>query len=672
MNIETRKNSHAYIIALLASLPVLFRGLFFTEDFFIFSAIAFIWLASFGFLCNTKLKISSLFDIALLGIVISYILSLFVAINFFSALVEAIKYLLFYLIYLGAKICFKKQEKGIAFFNILIFVLSLSSLISLLTACGVLNFTMAYSPYEIERWLNGTVQYHNAFGILMVLGFFASASLNNGEFKSKSFLFHGVCDVLLMFGLIMSYSRGSWVLVPVTGILFLIFASPLSRLRVFATGFSTLLSVVCLLPTFTNYVNAQNKVMATIVLFGVIALGLILYYAFHICLEKFSKMSRFKEVSISLLVLLVAILVLVIINPSLFPFLPERLVERLSGISFSTNTVQERFVFYNDAFKVYKDFNPVLGSGGGAWQYLYGMYQSYLYFTSQAHSYIMQVLVETGALGFLFWLFTIVMFYFGAFKAKKSGIISKNLLSAIVCAGSSLILHSFIDFDLSLPAILLILWCIFAILDTNSETKLFEMRIPKILTAVICVILALFSIIGTVGVRSYNKASALYAQDGDKTEISNAFKTASALLPMNSEYKLAFIVNNNETGAEMDSEVIENLVNSDPYNKKMYEFKFKFYEIISDYTTCMDCVEKMIELQPLNPANYVSYAGLIDPVLHQIMQKNDFKGAYEKAVQILEKKDMLLKVAEEDSENKTYIKSAIEYAQTVAQMLEGI
>ena len=104
----------------------------------------------------------------------------------------------------------------------------------------------------------------------------------------------------------------------------------------------------------------------------------------------------------------------------------------------------------------------------------------------------------------------------------------------------------------------------------------------------------------------------------------------------------------------------------------MYEFKFKFYEIISDYTTCMDCVEKMIELQPLNPANYVSYAGLIDPVLHQIMQKNDFKGAYEKAVQILEKKDMLLKVAEENPEDKMYIKSAIEYAQTVAQMLEGI
>ena len=672
MKLTAKNNLGSIIIALLLTLPVIFRGLFFAQDMFAFSAIVFLWLGVFCFLHKKNLKVESFLTIALLGLVISYFISSAFAASPYSALTEAVKYILFFLIYLAVKALFNDKEKIRLFFEVLIFTLSLSSVISLLTAAGVVNFPGAYSSSVIEKWLNGTVQYHNAFGALMLLGYFTASSINNKPLKSFSFALNGISSYLLMFGLIMSYSRGSWVFVPVLAVLLLIFAPHNTKIRFFATGISSLAGVISVLPFFTGYVDAQNKVMGLVMLIAGLVLSMILYYVLNILLEKISKLRYFKAISIITLALLVLVAILILFIPSLFAFLPERLAERLAGINLSSGTVKERFVFYNDAFKLYKDHNLLIGSGGSAWKYMYGIYQSYLYHSSQAHSYIMQVLVETGALGFIFWCATIILFYVQAFIAKKKETTDKNLLAAIVCSGSALILHSFIDFDLSLPAIMLILWCILALLDTSCAIKFKELVLSKILVCVLSVLLAVFCICGCIAHVNYQKATALKNADAPLELINTAYKNATTAMPINPEYKIAFLLNTNEEGYSITEDDVKDLVASDPYNKTMYKYEIEFYNILHDYKSCMASVEKVLALQPLNYNNYITYASFIVPVLQQYMSGGDFAGAQKKAEDILTHIDMLNEAAKNSEINADAINRAIEYAQNIAINLKGI
>ena len=140
MDTATKKASQSIIVALIASVPVLFRGLFFNQDYLVFALFAFLWIAVCVTLSNVQLRIDNMLDMALGGLVCAYILAAFVAVNSYTAIFEALKYILFYFIYLTAKDVFKKTEHISRFFTITTYALVLNALISLLTASGVLNF----------------------------------------------------------------------------------------------------------------------------------------------------------------------------------------------------------------------------------------------------------------------------------------------------------------------------------------------------------------------------------------------------------------------------------------------------------------------------------------------------------------------------------------------------
>ncbi|MBQ7039506.1 MAG: O-antigen ligase family protein, partial [Clostridia bacterium] len=386
-----------------------------------------------------------------------------------------------------------------------------------------------------------------------------------------------------------------------------------------------------------------------------------------------SAMKYFKAVSVALIAIVVIFAVLIVLMPKAFPFLPAQLAERLEGISFEGGTVKERMVFYNDAFNLYKDHNPVIGSGGGAWQYMYGMYQSYLYYTSQAHSYIMQVLVEAGALGFILWSLAIILFFVQLIRALKKGTTDRNILSAIACVGTSLILHSFIDFDLSLPAILLILWIVIALCDASSPEITKEFKINKIAVSVVCAALLVISGMFLIGSTAYNKGvEILNSENPDRDAISEQFKTAATSVPICPEYKIAHYVHNNEQGASMSSDDVDALLSKDPMNIRTIEYAYTFYNRVNDYRTCMSLVERVINLHPLNPDNYVTYCSLIDPLIHQMMAEGDFKGTYEKAVEICGKEEVIEKMAAQRLENQMAMLNSLGYAKTIVSMLKGI
>lgn len=146
-----------------------------------------------------------------------------------------------------------------------------------------------------------------------------------------------------------------------------------------------------------------------------------------------------------------------------YKYIPQSLAGRLDDIfnMGMNNSSVVRGIFSGDGLKIMLD-HPIVGAGGGAWQYLYSSYQSYMYDSTQAHNFFVQLGVETGILGFIMiaaFLASLVVGYLSALRRSSDNDPIKRVLQGGLLTGIvSLLAHAAIDFDLSLAAIYLMLW----------------------------------------------------------------------------------------------------------------------------------------------------------------------------------------------------------------------
>ena len=99
---------------------------------------------------------------------------------------------------------------------------------------------------------------------------------------------------------------------------------------------------------------------------------------------------------------------------------------------------------------------PVLGWGLGVFPDVYPRYRSFYttFFVNQAHNDYLQLLVEMGALGFATMIWFIVLLYRSAIK--KLGNWTEDINGAVALATmigvTGILVHSFVDFNLQIPA----------------------------------------------------------------------------------------------------------------------------------------------------------------------------------------------------------------------------
>ncbi len=152
----------------------------------------------------------------------------------------------------------------------------------------------------------------------------------------------------------------------------------------------------------------------------------------------------------------------------------ESVLSRFENIT-ADKSFNTRLVFFKDGFKIFKDW-WLIGAGGGAWSILNFNYQSYLYWSTQTHSYPLQVVVETGLLGLMFLvllLISIVISFIRLLKKINNEDINEKIYtSAVFTSIVFLFFHSFIDFDFSLASIYLLVWQLIAFLNINVRQYL--------------------------------------------------------------------------------------------------------------------------------------------------------------------------------------------------------
>ena len=181
-----------------------------------------------------------------------------------------------------------------------------------------------------------------------------------------------------------------------------------------------------------------------------------------------------KRAFIILLIIVLAFGLAAALSYELIATRMQSLGELESDISF-----QLRRNIWNDTFSMFRDY-PFFGAGFGALSSIYPQYQTFssdLRVDYTENDYL-QLLAETGMSGVILVFCIIFFFYYSTIKAWKN---RQARWSVIFTAGglsgiSSLLLHSFIDFNLHLPSNALLFTVITALSSVAAHS---QRRTPK-------------------------------------------------------------------------------------------------------------------------------------------------------------------------------------------------
>lgn len=355
--------------------------------------------------------------------------------------------------------------------------------------------------------------------------------------------------------------------------------------------------------------------------------------------------------------------------PLKYKYIPESIVSRIENITLKNNSAQGRLTFYKDAFKIIKD-NFIFGTGGGGWVTLYPIYQSYMYYTTQAHNYYFQMWIEVGVIGILIFLGMIISLTYNAYKKYRVLDDDKKMfVVSIYIPVLSILAHAFMDFDLSLSALAIILWSLIGVLvgygkethQNNSSkvdiVKLFKIKNNKIFKGIAIVLL--FSLVVTSSTLYLGN---LYARKAlaanNEKNIDDAikyFEKASAYDPFKAEYKMdlstfykiKYKLTKDSQNIIKAQELIEKALKLGEYDSRFNALGASFYISIGNLDKGLELIDKSVELQPMKVENYIQKCdGYITVFGYYINQKEDFKRAEEVIERAYKIKEDIKKVNE--------------------------
>ena len=143
---------------------------------------------------------------------------------------------------------------------------------------------------------------------------------------------------------------------------------------------------------------------------------------------------------------------LVVVLPLLLWLGEDAISARFKGVQSSTHeqVTGHREVILRDGLLMFRD-RPWLGWGLGTFPVVYPKYRSFYsnLVVNQAHNDYLQLLDETGVLGFAMVLWFLAVLYICGIRLSVDG--SRAQMAALVgCTG--IVVHSFSDFNLEIPA----------------------------------------------------------------------------------------------------------------------------------------------------------------------------------------------------------------------------
>ena len=255
-----------------------------------------------------------------------------------------------------------------------------------------------------------------------------------------------------------------------------------------------------------------------------------------------------------------------------YKIIPDEIVRVFTTFNFKNSSVWQRADYWSDSIEIIKD-NWLIGAGGNTWRMLYGQNQDYLYYAKECHSYVLEVFMSFGIIGIVSYLFILAILIKTILELKEKNKKDKKeqiKLISILAGLSIIIVHSFMDFDMSYLIIEMIFFMfIAAISNLNSKDKeqnKDNYKKVKWLDNVVIIIFILIFITNTLGLI----ARVLEDETG---------RTSKNLAPWVTRYRYNEIVylENNNLETENKIKYIKEYIKDEPYS-----YQNIMYEILSN------------------------------------------------------------------------------------------
>lgn len=156
-----------------------------------------------------------------------------------------------------------------------------------------------------------------------------------------------------------------------------------------------------------------------------------------------------------------------------YTLLPGFIANRLQGLMANQNAIQ-RTVFFRDGMKL-MSASPIIGLGMGSFETAILSVQSFFYETKYVHNHYIQVLLEVGVLGCVFFVGALVLWIIALVKgwkqSEKSPLLAGALASLVFLMG-----HASVELTMSSNRYLLLAFMLFALACQVSDGM---MPLPK-------------------------------------------------------------------------------------------------------------------------------------------------------------------------------------------------
>ncbi len=263
-----------------------------------------------------------------------------------------------------------------------------------------------------------------------------------------------------------------------------------------------------------------------------------------------------------------------------YRYLPDALSARIESINIKSNSMQARITFFRDAFSLIRD-NFVLGLGGRGWKAAYMAYRSSEYWTTETHSYPVQVWIETGTIGFLTAVGCLAAFAATALRRWKGmgGEKDRIRFAGVVFFMAAILLHSLVDFDLTMGSVSILLWASIALSSGWFEGKELKKRQPRYVKGLSagCALVLLAVSISITAAAGLNYKTALAVGGNDMTGAEKYIRRAIRLDPFHTDYRtnLARIITAREDLEVREQyrqagEQLEKALANDRFNHMLY------------------------------------------------------------------------------------------------------
>lgn len=502
--VEKKPDWFAWALIALAGLllfyPPYVQGLYFKPQIFVFHLLTggvIILAVIYKWQRRDSAVVTSPLDWAILAYAGAYALSLISAVHIGEAVYGFLQALNYFMIYWLVTQVIKDSEAVKVLLKIIIISGLGVAIIGILAATGLINYPQAM----LEGHIISTMGYHNTLAALLSVLTLITVSLLINEKNRWWQMFYWVASYLMLLVVMAAVSKGAWLIL-IVGVLLLFTGMPQGyRFKVVYFLMAAIGAAVVVSNYFIPIVTSETPAVGIwVALSGVLAV-LAAWKLWELIERRMGSRSIQPKIKVAIMALLLVATIVAITQVGL----SDRMVKEISEITDSEDmSFVTRTDFMRWGILIIKDY-PVIGTGAGGWPALYMQYQDYNFWTIETHSHIFRVAIETGLIGlsayismWIVFLYLIYSLYRGhRNNADKSEWI---LIWGIASAAMGLGLHSCFDFDLSIPAIALLLWTLFALISVYYAKGSVKPARPEtgllLINSAIVVILALLLILG--------------------------------------------------------------------------------------------------------------------------------------------------------------------------------